>query len=422
MACVLALGCNAMQAQMGRVFPSEKTTYVDEGTGIQTTLLTDTTRNDRFMYQTDPMWTSCGKYLMFRSSSRAEERFTRYYFIDVETGEIIQATDDKNIRAVYLSVKTNTLFFSRTENEVWKMFAMDLNLLFADAKAKKVKKESKYVKEIGAFPKDMGRPGGFAVSADDQYAYITVEREGTQEEIDRMNKNSFLPLSDQPVKIKQTLCGIRKMSLTTGEVTKLIDTEFKVGHIQTSRFTPGEIVFCNETGGDAFQRMWFCKDDGSNSFKPLYKETPLDWVTHETFASRDYVYFNILGFQPRLRKQASGIMRINLRTDDVELLGQVELETDRQGIESQLTGRGFWHCNASSDDHYSAGDTFGGNVWLIDNHTGHRYKVATQCKMKPDHAHPFFSPDGKYLLYQSGRFTNGKRLNLMMVPIENIVK
>lgn len=64
-------------------------------------------------------------------------------------------------------------------------------------------------------------------------------------------------------------------------------------------------------------------------------------MTHETFATKDFVYFNILGFQPRLRKQASGIVRINLRTDDVELIGQVELEKDRQAIDGQLVGRGF---------------------------------------------------------------------------------
>lgn len=186
----------------------------------------------------------------------------------------------------------------------------------------------------------MGRPGGYAIDCNDDYAYITVEREGTEEEKERMAKNAFLPESNQPVKIKPSLCGIRKMNLATGEVTKVIDTEFKTGHIQASRFTPGEIVFCNETGGDAYQRMWFCTADGS-VFKPLYKETPLDWVTHETFVTKDYVYFNILGFQPRLRKQVSGIARINLRTDDVELVGQVELDKDRKAIEGQLTGRGF---------------------------------------------------------------------------------
>ena len=40
--------------------------------------------------------------------------------------------------------------------------------------------------------------------------------------------------------------------------------------------------------------------------------------------------------------------------------------------------------------------------------------------MKPDHAQPFFSPDAKRLCFQSGRFSNGKRLTLMMVDISKI--
>ena len=163
--------------------------------------------------------------------------------------------------------------------------------------------------------------------------------------------------------------------------------------------------------------MWYCTADGK-VFKPLYKETALDWVTHETLATKDYVYFNILGFQPRLRKQISGIVRINLRTYDVELIGQVEMEKDRQAIEGQLTGRGFWHCNASRDNKWAAGDTFGGNVWLINVQTGERRQLVSDTKMRPDHAHPSFSPDGTKVLFQSGHFTNGKRLNLMMVNIE----
>ena len=113
----------------------------------------------------------------------------------------------------------------------------------------------------------------------------------------------------------------------------------------------------------------------------------------------------------------SGIARINLRTDDVELVGQVELDKDRKAIEGQLTGRGFWHCNASRDNRWAAGDTFGGNVWLINVQTGQRHWLVSDTKMKPDHAHPSFSPDGTKVLFQSGHFTNGKRLNLMMVDI-----
>lgn len=135
------------------------------------------------------------------------------------------------------------MFVSRKEKENWNMYVMDLDKFFADVKQGKVGKPSAYETFIGTFPTEMGRPGGYAVDCNDDYAYITVEREGTEEEKERMMKNAFLPESNQPVKIKPTLCGIRKMNLSTGEVTKVIDTEFKTGHIQASRFTPGEIVF-----------------------------------------------------------------------------------------------------------------------------------------------------------------------------------
>ena len=429
---ILLIGFSkALFAQFGNCTASEMQTYTDHETGNTITILTDTLKNDRFLYQTDPMWTSDGKYLLFRSSSRGngekiertlpngEKRSwtpTQIYFIEMATGQIIQATEGPDLGSAFLANKSNRMFISRKEKEDWNLYVMNLDKFFADVKQGKVGKPAAYETLLGTFPTNMGRPGGYAIDCNDDYAYITVEREGTEEEKERMAKNAFLPESNQPVKIKPSLCGIRKMNLATGEVTKVIDTEFKTGHIQASRFTPGEIVFCNETGGDAHQRMWFCTADGS-VFKPLYKETPLDWVTHETFATKDYVYFNILGFQPRLRKQVSGIARINLRTDDVELVGQVELDKDRKAIEGQLTGRGFWHCNASRDNRWAAGDTFGGNVWLINVQTGQRHWLVSDTKMKPDHAHPSFSPDGTKVLFQSGHFTNGTRLNLMMVDI-----
>ena len=40
-----------------------------------------------------------------------------------------------------------------------------------------------------------------------------------------------------------------------------------------------------------------------------------------------------------------------------------------------------------------------------------------ETRMRPDHSHPAFSPDCKKLIFQSGHFTNGKRLNLMMVDL-----
>ena len=419
------------QAQFGSYNPSERFSYVDAETGYQIQVLTDTTYNDHYLYQTDPMWTSDSRYLLFRSSSRDKSAaFERpgnngemvrvnpaqIFFVELSTGRIFQATGGQNPGTPFLANQSNRMFLSRMEEGQWKMYVMNLDAFFTDVRAGKVKDKASYETLVGIFPGNMGKAGSYCVSCDDRYAYITVQREGTPEEIKAMQEKAFKPLDNQPVKVSPTLSGIRKMDLQTGEVTKVIDADFRIGHIQASRFRPEEIVFCNETGGDAHQRMWYCKADGS-VMKPLYAETPLDWVTHETFATEDYVYFNILGFQDRLRKQASGIMRINLRTDDVECIGQVELDQDRRACPAQMTGRGFWHSNSTRDNRLAAGDTFAGNVWIIDVATGLRTKVVPDTKMKPDHAHPSFSPDGRYLLFQSGHFTNGTRLNLMMVDL-----
>ena len=425
-------------AQFGVWQASETQKVKDPGTGVELTVLTKTDLNDRFLYQTDPMWTPDCKYLLFRSSSRgeAEERTmpdgstrrispTGFYMIEVATGKIMQVTEG-NVGSAFLGNTANTLYINTREGNgpdaQWVMNVMDLDKLFADAKKQpnKARKMNDYIKKIGTLPnsEEMGRPGGWCINSDDTFAYITVSRNvmPTEEELAIQEKVAQKPREDQPVKVGQGMSGLRKMNLKTGEVSFIRNVPFRVGHIQASRFRPNEILFCCETGGDAGQRMWYC-DATTNEYKPLYKETPLDWVTHETFGTEDYVYFNVLGWQDRLRKQASGIFRINLRTDDVEVIGQVELDQDRT---TQLTGRGFWHCNSTRDNKWACGDTFGGSVWIVNVANGLRIQIASDLKMQPDHAQPFFSPDGTRLCFQSGHYSDAKRLNLILVDLTKI--
>jgi len=149
--------------------------------------------------------------------------------------------------------------------------------------------------------------------------------------------------------------------------------------------------------------MWTVHADGSNN-RPLYVESEQEWVTHEVITTPDLVYFNVMGNVPRLRKKASGIFSINLRNDDVRVLGQAQ-------------GRGFWHCNGSADGKWAAGDDFEGNIFLINIETSGINLLTTGHRMRPDHAHPTFSPGGKQILFQSGMLTNGKSLDLMLVNL-----
>jgi oligogalacturonide lyase len=42
--------------------------------------------------------------------------------------------------------------------------------------------------------------------------------------------------------------------------------------------------------------------------------------------------------------------------------------------------------------------------------------------MRPDHAHPSFSPDGRRLLIQSGLLNGGKALDLMVIEIPEALR
>ena len=101
----------------------------------------------------------------------------------------------------------------------------------------------------------------------------------------------------------------------------------------------------------------------------------------------------------------------------MDCLGNVEMEKDR---ESSLRGRGFWHCNSTRDNQWAVGDTFGGDIWMINVENGYRQMIASDVKMAPDHSHPFFSPDGKKLCFKSGHYSDGKRLNLVMVDLTKL--
>jgi oligogalacturonide lyase len=250
--------------------------------------------------------------------------------------------------------------------------------------------------------------GGFGLDASEKFAYIGV-RGG--------DCGTHLPPGTELVKNQEGQrmgagpAGLRSMNLDTGEVRVIIDTPFLMGHVQTNPWVPGEIIYCHETGGDAPQRIWTVMADGSHN-RPLYVENPSDWVTHEAVITKDEVVFNLIGHQPRLRQHPTGIAVINLRTDQMKIYGQVE--DNAPGARG--TG-GYWHSNGSADGKWLVGDTFAGNIWLINRATGEQRLLSTDHKMQPDHAHPTFSPDSKRILIESGLLSGGTSLDLMLLPV-----
>ena len=447
----LCLVPSARASDVGKRYPSEMRTFVDKVTGMTVTALTTSSFSDAKPYQTHTTWTSDGKWIIFRSNRSGAN--AQAFLINETTGEIVQLTDGPNTGtgSLNLSRKSMKLYFMRggpsfrPETQApagppppRQLIELNLEPLLADSRAGTMKEAATYERLVATLPDDLRDAGGFALDADETKIYWGVgwgplppnppsraelavrgAADGATEaaarsQIDQRNTNPaeareaarqrFATLGRGPG-------GLRSIDLKTGELKTVIDVDFRMGHVQCNPWVPGEIIYCHETTGDAPQRMWTVMGDGTHN-RPLYVETPDEWITHETVATRDEVMFLILGHLPYLRTHPTGIAVINLRNDQMKILGQVEENT---GV-GRGTG-GFWHCNGSPDGRWAVGDTFAGNIYVIDRHNGRMTLLTTDHKMRPDHTHPIYSPDSKRVLIQSGLFSDGKNLNLMVVAL-----
>lgn len=379
--------------ELGRVSPSEMRTITDRATGRALIALTTGASNDMKNYQTHPQWMRDGRHIIFRSSDRNPAKTPQAYAVDEVTGVITQLTEGDDVQTYSLNVSllTDQLYYLRGKAGAERLVVLDMGKLLADVAAGAVKTMADYEREIAKLPADHKGAGGFALDADEKTAYFGVR------------------LADSPPRepgkpIPQVPSGIRAVDLATGEYRTVIDTPFLMGHVQTNPWVPGEIIYCNETGGDAPQRMWAVMADGSGN-RPLFPEQPSDWVTHEIVSDKDTVLFNLMGHTPELRGRPNGVMELNLRTGETHLIAQTK------------RAQGFWHCNGTPDGRWAVADNFAGEVFLLNRRSGEVTLVSTGHVMKPDHTHPNFSPDGTRILVQSGMLTDGKSLDLMLIPV-----
>lgn len=414
-AALLAFSAGAEASDVGRRFPSEKAQIVDRTTGVPMTVLTSGKHGDSKNYPTHPQWAADGVHIVFRSTDRDPDGTPQAFAVNEITGDIVQLTDGPGTGtgSLNLARRSNRLYYMRrgAEGGPTQLIEVDLTPLLADSAAGTLRPEG-YERVVTTLPRDHIEAGGFTLDADEKTAYVGFDA-----------RRAPPRQPGQPV--PQVPGGIRAIDLETGRVRTVVETEFRMGHVQANPFVPGEILYCHETGGDAPQRMWIVKGDGTGN-RPVFKEGPTDWVTHEQFADADHVIFNLMGHKRDLRKAATGILVVSLRDDTVEHLGQLPIDEFRRtelsnfkdpNIPQDRTSTGgYWHNAVTYDGRWAAGDDFDGNIWLIDRRTNARTLLTTGHRMRPDHAHPSFSPDGRRILIQSGMLSDGKKHSLIVVP------
>jgi oligogalacturonide lyase len=397
---VLTLACSALPVQaaasdVGRRFPAERQVFVDRTTGAVLTALTTAPGNDAKIYQTHPQWTPDGAYVIFLGYARSRDGQPQAFAVHEVTGVIIQLTDGPGLvtrfPSLFVARKSNRIYYLRNAEERTLLVELDLDgILSGTAPAPAADASPERV--VAVLPADYRNLGGFTLDADERTAYLGVALRD-------------LPPRQPDEPAPQVPSGIRAVDLKTGSYRKVVDAPFRIGHVQANPWVPGEILYCHETGGDAPQRMWIVRADGSGN-RPLFVEEPKDWVTHEVFIDPDHVVFNLIGEKPEQRTRPTGIAVVGLRDGFVELVGQAP-------------GRGFLHTNGTSDGRWVLGDTFEGGLYVVDRHSGERTLLTVGHAIHP---HANFSPDGTRILFQSRLLGDGKSYDLFTVDLPTAVR
>lgn len=406
---LLVLVSNQSEAQIGKRFPSEMSGYTDSVTGVWVKVLTNSSEfSDNRIYQTHPQWTYDNRYIAFRSQRTGSGQL---FLVHEANGEIIQITDGERNGEYNLSRKRGLLYFvRRVKDKPTQIVELDVDRVLNDSEIGQMKHHTAYERLITEWPDSLRISGGMGLDVEEDLLYVGVTPP--------YDTTTWVnPIDDSGHRIKNHPGGIRAIDVKTGKIKMVFNVDFTMGHVQASPFVTREIVFCHETGGDSPQRMWF-GDMATNTYRPLYPESDYEWVTHETIADANHVYFNVLSHLERLRKKPSGIFSVNLRNGYVRVLGQVLTESVNPELRSiPARSNSFWHCNGSNDGKWAVGDDFTGNITLINVQTGRMHLLTTGHVMKPDHAHPYFSTDNKRVLIQSGKLSGGERLAIMIIDI-----
>lgn len=433
---ILLLFPNISEAQIGKRFPSERKVVKDPITGAMLTFLTSTPKGDAKIYQTHNQWTSDGQWLIFRSDRMRGEAMA----VNEKTGEIVQVTEGGYTGMLNIARKSMKLYFMRNPNRnsgerrppaSYQIIEVDLEKLFADSLAGKMKSADAYQRICGTTPPEIGASGDMALDGDENWAYFRIGREAAAK---HLAPNTKVESNFGPRNMGAGPSGIGAMNIKTGEYKHVISVGFQVGHIQTNLWVAGEIVFCWETGGKSPQRTWTVMSDGSG-LRPLYPESDYEWVTHEAVIGKDEVAIAIMGHRQipgstikvpegtdvgganpgqdpawgksGTREKPTGLGIVNLRTREMTIVGQT------------LSGSGLWHVSGSSDGRFAVGDDFARNIYLIDRRTSEMILLSAGHKTTAaDHPHPTMSPDGTKIQIQSAMLSaDGRSMNICIIPV-----
>ena len=348
------------EGHVGRRLPPEMRTFKDELTGLQVTALTTDPANDDKIYQTHPSWTADKQWVIFQSQRTG---LPQLFAVRETSGEIVQLTDGPTGHgSACLSRKRNELLTI----EGRKVVRIDIDELLAGSIRKNGKSDPAVAGELPQGAQWAGTPSW---DAEERVLYMALE---------------------WPDETSNRRWSVHALELSTGAVKELLRQDFRISHVQANPFVMGLLMYAQETGGDAPQRMWIARADLS-LHQPFYRETYDEWVTHEVWWDADHALFTIWPRNEEMRKKPFGIT-------SVDLLGESKVHSVFP----------YWHVTGARGSNYAVGDTFDGEIYQVDLKSGDRTLLTKGHRVgrTGTHPHPSLRPDAKRVLFVSHHLGN----------------
>ena len=169
-----------LMAQMGSRFPSERKVIKDPLTGVELVFLTSKSgTGDSKIYQTHNQWTADGKWVVFRSDRANGEALA----VNEETGDMVQITEGGYTGMLCVARKSMNLYHMRVlkdkHDKRLGMEVVEVNLerLFADSNAGKLKGKKNYERVCGIIPAEMCSEGDMALDGSEEFVYFRLDKE-----------------------------------------------------------------------------------------------------------------------------------------------------------------------------------------------------------------------------------------------------
>ena len=349
----------------GDTFPAEMVGYVDEETGRRVTQLTSSPSHDHHFYFTSTSFHPDGEHLFF--SSRRTGKFN-IFSMNLKSGRMRQITECEKISSLAACLDPRG-------HEVYYWDGPDL-------KASDI--ETPEERHLYTVPQ--GFRGGLLSIPDDGSRLV-------------FPATPILELKTQTEKIYSGMQEMFERCDRTDIVVVPTDgsacwvayrENCWASHVNVCPTDPDLILYCHEGSWTMVQqRMWLVRSDGSGR-RPLRPQEPQNALGHE-YWHRDG---QTVGYHGHLKEG---------RTDPIFGL----INKDGSHCREYHTQRSTGHSQSSADGKMHTCDG-AGLICLIEPEDGTASftplaRHDTSGEMQIGHAHPIFSPDGKFVLFTSDK-------------------